>query len=262
MLTRVLATMLLATVPLHAQTPATPDDQSIARWEISVTVAGMAAALAASSLFNPASCHWCESTSSGADAVNGLDRSTRDALRWADANVRNADAISFLTVYAPFGVALVRRDLDERGTLTVLESLTAASLVTQVAKIAVARERPAFHYRPPGTSVLPEDRNTSFFSGHSAQAFAVLVSAAREISASGRSTKWLWIYGAPLAAATAYFRIAGDRHYLTDVLAGAGVGTVIGYGVPALHAPRSTTRPDITASVHPHGGEVTAVWRW
>jgi len=68
--------------------------------------------------------------------------------------------------------------------------------------------------------------------------------------------------GVPLAAATGYFRIAADRHYLTDVLAGAGVGLAIGYGVPALNSPRSAKRPTITPSLLLHGGGVTASWAW
>jgi membrane-associated phospholipid phosphatase len=35
-------------------------------------------------------------------------------------------------------------------------------------------------------------------------------------------------------AATGYLRIAADRHYATDVLAGAAVGTGVGLGWPLL----------------------------
>jgi membrane-associated phospholipid phosphatase len=68
--------------------------------------------------------------------------------------------------------------------------------------------------------------------------------------------------GVPLAAATGYFRLAADRHYLTDVLAGAGVGLAVGYAVPALNAPRSAMRPTITPSIQAQGGQVTASWVW
>ena len=34
--------------------------------------------------------------------------------------------------------------------------------------------------------------------------------------------------------ATGYLRIASDRHYFTDVMAGAVVGTAVGVGVPFL----------------------------
>ena len=38
-----------------------------------------------------------------------------------------------------------------------------------------------------------------------------------------------------VAAATATFRVAGAEHYASDVITGALVGTLIGYGIPLLH---------------------------
>jgi membrane-associated phospholipid phosphatase len=260
---------LLVSIPLHAQAPPpvrtpppTPADAPIAKWEVPVTIAAVVTALASSALLAPAACRWCETTSSGADAVNGLDRSTRDALRWSDADVGKANVLSYLTLYAPFAVALMHHDLDGRGILTVAEAVTTAELIGEVTKAAAARERPSYHYRPPGATDQPKDRNESFVSGHTAEAFAMLVSATRVTAARGRKTKWLWIAGVPLAVATGYFRIAADRHYLTDVLAGAGVGIASGYLVPALHGGRSAKRPTLAAFGGAHGGQVLATWCW
>ncbi len=260
---------LLVSVPLHAQAPPpvqtpppTPADAPIAKWEVPLTIAGMVTVLASSALIAPAACRWCETTPSGADAVNALDRSTRDALRWSDANVGKADALSYVTLYSPFAVALIHRDLDGRGILTVVQAVTTAALVGEVTKVAAARERPLYHYRLPGAADPPRDRNESFVSGHTAEAFAMLVSATRVTAARGRKTRWLWISGVPLAVATGYFRIAADKHYLTDVLAGAGVGIAAGYVVPALHGNRSAKRPVIAAFGGAHGGQVLATWCW
>ena len=38
-----------------------------------------------------------------------------------------------------------------------------------------------------------------------------------------------------MATTTAMFRVVGDVHYASDVIGGALVGTLIGYGVPWLH---------------------------
>ncbi len=48
---------------------------------------------------------------------------------------------------------------------------------------------------------------------------------------------WEWVYatGFTAAAATGYFRMAADKHWLTDVLASAAVGTGTGILVPWLH---------------------------
>jgi membrane-associated phospholipid phosphatase len=41
--------------------------------------------------------------------------------------------------------------------------------------------------------------------------------------------------GFTAAATTSYLRMAADEHWLTDVLAGAAVGTAVGIGLPWLH---------------------------
>ncbi|HEY3384116.1 MAG TPA: phosphatase PAP2 family protein [Vicinamibacterales bacterium] len=263
MIVRLLIVALIVAAPAQAQSPQPARERApISRWELPVTIAGLASALAASSLLDPANCHWCETTASGADAVNGLDRSVRNALRWSDANLGRADTLSYVTAFTPLGLVLVRRDLDGRGILTVVQALTTTSLIAQTVKIAAARERPSYRYRRPGSVDQPNDRNTSFFSGHTADAFTLLVSVAHETAARGRPTGWLWIAGVPLAAATAYFRVSADRHYLTDVIAGAGVGVAVGYGIPALQDARSVGRPTITPSVNAHGGQLIATWTW
>lgn len=264
---RVLVLALVVSAPLHAQSlpPAqapAPADSSIAKWEVPATIAGMVTAVASSVLFAPSACRWCETTPSGADTVNGLDRSTRDALRWSDANVGKANVLSYTTAYAPFAVALIDHDLDARGILTVAEAVTTAALFGQVTKVAVARERPFYHYRPPGSVEPSRDRNESFVSGHTAEAFAMLVSVTRVTAARGRKTKWLWISGVPLAVATGYLRIAADKHYLTDVLAGAGVGIAAGYAVPALRGAHSNRRPALAVSGGARGGRIVATWCW
>jgi membrane-associated phospholipid phosphatase len=266
---RLLLLALLVSVPLHAQAPPpaqtpppTPVEAPIARWEVPLTIAGVVTEFATSALFAPASCRWCETTPSGADAVNGLDRSTRNALRWSDANVGEANALSDVTEYAPLAVALIHRDLDGRGILTVTQAVTTAALIAEITKVVAARERPSYHYRLPGTTAQPMDRNESFVSGHTAEAFAMVVATTRVAASRGRKTRWLWISGLSLAVATGYLRIAADQHYLTDVLAGAGVGIAAGYAVPALHGGRSAKRPSIAAFGGAHGGQFLATWRW
>ncbi len=50
----------------------------------------------------------------------------------------------------------------------------------------------------------------------------------------------VWVSGLVLGAATAYARMAADRHYFTDTLAGAGLGVAVGAGLPLLaHRPRA-----------------------
>jgi membrane-associated phospholipid phosphatase len=84
----------------------------------------------------------------------------------------------------------------------------------------------SFHYR-------------SFFSGHSAFSFtgaALICVHHMENELLGAPWDALSCAGGyALAATTATFRVVADVHYASDILLGAAVGTLVGYGVPLLH---------------------------
>lgn len=110
------------------------------------------------------------------------------------------------------------------------ESLVTSTILVTGLKYAVGRERPN------GAD------NHSFPSGHAITAFCF---------APVVQKYWGWGAGVPaylFATVTALARVEGYHHYLSDVLAGATLGIVIGNSV--VYAPK-----DVTVSVGP--GEVT-----
>ncbi len=74
----------------------------------------------------------------------------------------------------------------------------------------------------------------------------------------------VWATSLPMAAATGYLRIAADKHYLTDVLTGALIGSAVGFLVPfAFHrAPAAAVDPVATGAmpVLGRGPFVTNSW--
>ncbi len=177
----------------------------------------------------PPACRWC-----GGSDPNFLDRWARKA-RWDEPC--KAGKLSYLSVGAAGALALLPMSHETSGrdwmenAGVVADSVAATVIVTQVVKYAVRRERPAPNPCHPDRPMEP-DRNLSFFSGHTAVAFALVSSAHETARLRGRSVdNWLWA-GAGVAALTGYFRVSGDRHHLTDVLVGAGVGYAIGRWVP------------------------------
>jgi membrane-associated phospholipid phosphatase len=119
-----------------------------------------------------------------------------------------------------------------------VQAAFAASLLQHVTKLVVARQRPYAHYAPPGTLVSSEEDDVSFWSGHTSLGFALAVSSGTVASTRGYAlAPVIWAGGLALAAATGYLRIAADRHYATDVLTGAAIGSLVGYAWPKLVHP-------------------------
>jgi membrane-associated phospholipid phosphatase len=140
------------------------------------------------------------------------------------------------------------RDAAEEMALVDLETLAIAGAIQGTANVLVSRERP--YGQNCGTSELPISsidcqgsvHYRSFFSGHSAFTFttAALLCLDHEKNEL-LGEPWDAITcgaGYVAAATTASFRMASDMHYASDVLTGALVGTLVGWGVPWFHYKR------------------------
>jgi membrane-associated phospholipid phosphatase len=196
-------------------------------------------------------CRWCDPPQ--------LDRWARGALKWGDTQAATtaSDAMQLLipagaaaTLWiqaAPHGQREVAEDL-----LVLAESASTAVLLTQGAKYAVARLRPDAWAR--GTVESPDDK-LSFWSGHTSFAFSAAAAATQIARLRGRpGWKWLGLATFGAAALTGYLRIAADRHWLTDVVTGAAVGTAAGLVVPLLaYQPADGRKPAVVLAPAPGG---------
>ena len=157
---------------------------------------------------------------------SGLDLWARDSLDWRNpvAARRTSDWLlrSFM-VSAVFAPPLGNLDSEEatwNGSLVGFEALAATQLITGLTKHAIRRERP---------DDAGNETYASFFSGHSSTSFAaatMLTIYTQEYDWGGDVGRWAIPAAAySTATLTGYLRIAGRRHWLTDVLVGAAVGT-------------------------------------
>jgi len=224
-----------------------------------------------------ANCKWCDRASDGSSTLNGLDSWGRRAFLWH--NTGRAITASNITgfVLAPaaaYGLDWVAASRDGRkadapvDAILITQAMAIASDVTQAMKFTIGRERPFVHVLSPlakATTPDSADNNTSFPSGHATLAFALATSSAEIANLRGYGgASWFLRAGLPLATLTAYFRVAADRHYVTDVLVGAGVGSAVGFGVPYLAHRNKTDRRVPAVRIVPTGrGEmVAAQWVW
>ncbi len=219
-------------------TPSQPQDTRAGESALKYSVAAglpllagaiLSAALPSEIYKTPPPCRWCNGAS-----PNSVDRWARNA-KWEDPC--RAGRLSYWTLGAAGAVALLpmSHESNKKEWLinagSVVDSVSVAMILTQVAKYTVRRERPSATTCHPERST-ESDRNLSFFSGHVAIAFAMVSSAQETARLRGRPRNdWLWVGGVS-AVATGYFRVAGDRHHLLDVLAGASVGYFVGKWVP------------------------------
>jgi membrane-associated phospholipid phosphatase len=188
----------------------------------------------------PSRCDWC--------AANGFDDGIRGSLRWDDRTAagRISDAGAYVVIPSiTIGLVGLAAAHDDRpgeywtDAGLVLESMAVAGVVQQGVKLFVARQRPDIHALTPDVQAavqLDAEPNLSFYSGHSSIAFAFAVSSGTVATLRRRRLAPLvWAAGLSLAATTAYLRIAADRHWASDVLTGAAMGSLSGFLIPWLH---------------------------
>jgi membrane-associated phospholipid phosphatase len=150
--------------------------------------------------------------------------------------------------------------------LRAIEAIAVSGTVTSLLKLTFGRARPYLSPTAPDDfqfgrgAEYRDGRYSSMPSGHATAAFAFASAVTGEVrlrAPQHARTVGLLTYGA--AAATAYARMHDDRHWLSDVTVGAGIGTVTGWAITRWHATRpenpidrALLRPVIAPS--PYGG--------
>ncbi|CAN5694528.1 hypothetical protein BH11MYX3_BH11MYX3_20270 [soil metagenome] len=214
----------------------------------------LASQTVAKDALSPDTCRWCTAPS--------IDRSARNAVVWN--NTDRAGLYSTIDAYivAPvIGLTLLAisdrdaswgRLLDD--TIPVAETVAISQLLTQAIKFSVGRRRP---YKEFGDQSKPytTEENLSFTSGHASLGFAITASAG--IICHWRhywTEPYVWGTGIALSVTTEYLRMAADKHYLTDVVAGGLVGLGSGLLIPRL------MRQDIKIAPIPGGAAVVGMF--
>ncbi len=175
------------------------------------------------------------------DMVNFLDRPATD--RWAPGVDRGSDFLVTGQLIAPLTLSFTEYGSDQPTRLSVmyLETMALNSGLTYLLKNTFNRARPFVYNRDnsiPDELKMSRTARKSFPSGHTANAFASMVFLASVYGqvnpeSSRKSTVWAGCLAS--ATLTGVLRVSSGRHFVTDVLAGAALGTLVGYVVPKLH---------------------------
>ncbi len=179
-----------------------------------------------------------------AQYVNSLDRNTLGDFRPDAATAGDILIAVNLGLPLAFDFAYQRSvgapwsDFLSDG-LIVSETLAINMALHQLVSITTQRPRP-FAYRADLDPARAERADTylSFYSGHTANSFAVATATSYLFSTRYPKSSWripLWTVTHGLAAIEGYTRLTAGYHHFTDVFVGAVVGSAVGLIVPALH---------------------------
>jgi membrane-associated phospholipid phosphatase len=184
-----------------------------------------------------------------------FDESVRSALLLGQSGQKIASTSSDIGLYILEGAPLLdagisawwyRRDRNTAFQLSLMyaEAYSLTSIVQEGLRAAFSRERPIDHFQhcfdndpsnPPGPKCSTA-KNGSFPSNHAAFAFtsaAVTCTQHANIALYGNvNDKLVCAEALTLAAGVSVARVMKDRHWSTDILAGAAVGTLSGWAVP------------------------------
>src|SRR5213082_563523 len=146
---------------------------------------------------------------------------------------------------------------DPRAKTTDLDSIAASAIasgvVTNSFKYVIGRGRPtdgkgAYNFRP-------FSGQDSFSSGHTTEAFALA-----SVISEHYDTPWVQVPAYGLASAVGYARLNNNRHWPSDVLAGATIGTFVGKTV--VHFNEKHRKVSIQPIVGPdiRGAQMSVPW--
>ena len=154
-------------------------------------------------------------------------------------------SVSDIGMAAQIALAAGTLIVDEGFTAAVSDAVVVAQAIAGSLTLSVLTNTSTRRPRPHvyGDESPLADRTSgkaslSFFSGHTATAFAAAVSVFETLRRRhpGRPTNYVVLgVGLGIGALVGSARVLGGQHFLTDVLVGAVVGTSLGVLVPALH---------------------------
>ncbi len=140
------------------------------------------------------------------------------------------------------GVAAWRPFLED--ALILAQAYTWNSAVNLNVRAARLHPRPfVYGTAAPESERVKNEAAGSFYSGHASAAFlgAVYVSLVYPRRHVGfEHTEWLWAGSLAAATGVAATRVAAGKHYPSDVVAGAAIGSLVAWGFVQLHLKENT----------------------
>src|SRR5882672_161820 len=198
------------------------------------------------------------------DSTILFDESARNALRASSESGRSRAAsfsnAAYVLTAVPFMVDAMfvtwlghgQMDAAVQLALIDIETLAITTLMTTALQRAVGRARPFLREcasNPNSDSDCAgsaNNRNSSFISGHASLAFSAATTLCVQhsrLSLYGSADPVVCPAALTIAAGSSLLRVVADRHWISDVIAGAVLGSAVGYVVSAVHLRENGSAP-------------------
>lgn len=174
------------------------------------------------------------------NTLNALDRTT--AGYWSPPWSMASD----VGMYSLAGGALALLVADEgflpglNDAVVIAESALSATALASVASLGAGRPRPfVYGTKAPFADRQSPDASLSFVSSHTSVSFAIATStyvAMRRLEPHSALPLLVLGIGGAGASFVGTARVMAGKHFITDAIAGAVIGTSVGLLVPAIHS--------------------------
>ena len=189
--------------------------------------------------------------------INGFDRSA--TTQWSPTARDVSNGLVLPLMAAPLVLAIATPGSRQSWTVAAMygQVLLVGNGLGELLNGVTNRTRPFVYNRDPD---IPDEARfevearRSFPSGHTTNAFAAAVflsSVYAKLHPGSFARTWIWAGSLTLAATTGYMRYQGGKHFPTDIISGAIIGSLLGWGVPKLHEV-----DDVNLTVAPSGGGI------
>ena len=171
--------------------------------------------------------------------INSFDRAAAD--NYSENIAYLTDGMAVVSVISPI-ILFLDKDIKSDFTKIFImgsENFLWSAFLPYYGKGLAQRTRPyAYNSSVPTDKKLDADAKKSFFSTHTCLAFSSAVFLSKVYSdyfPESEYTAYIWGGSLLFAGAVGYLRVAAGEHYLSDVITGAAVGSIIGYAIPVIH---------------------------
>ncbi len=173
--------------------------------------------------------------------------------QYSEGAVLLSDLLVGTAVFLPTTLYIRQQSRRDWQIITVmyLETLLHSNFIPLIAKNHIQRVRPyVYNENVPFSLKTDENAVRSFYSGHTTNAFAAAVFFSTVYGDYFPDSRWkgyFWGGSLGMASLVGYLRYKGGKHFPSDILTGAAVGSAIGFVIPYLH--RSKTNKTLSLTV-------------